>query len=62
MLAGHQRPIVLLRRHPTYDGHRLPLAEDVAPGNPDLGVMLPYTPLHQLLLGLPGDSPAPACW
>ena len=59
VLAGPQRPIVLLRRHPTYDGHRMPLAEDVAPGNPDLGVMLPYTPLHQLLLGLPGDFPSP---
>jgi hydrogenase maturation protein HypF len=57
--AGHQRPIVLLRRHATYDESRLALAEDVAPGNPDLGVMLPYTPLHQLLLGLPGDDPGP---
>ena len=59
VLAGHQRPIVLLRRHPTYDGRRLPLAGDVAPGNPDVGVMLPYTAVHHLLLGLPGDSPAP---
>ena len=25
------------------------------PGNPDLGVLLPYTPLHHLLLGLPGE-------
>ena len=31
----------------------------VAPGSPDLGVMLPYTPLHHLLLGLPGDPPGP---
>ena len=31
----------------------------VAPGNPDLGVMLPYTPLHHLLLGLPGDAAGP---
>ena len=30
----------------------------VAPGNPDLGVMLPYTPLHVLLFGLRRRGPA----
>ena len=30
----------------------------MAPGNPDLGVLLPYTPLHVLLLGI-GDEPGP---
>ena len=35
------------------------VADAVAPGNPDLGVMLPYTPLHHLLLGL-DRRPAPA--
>ena len=29
-------------------------------GQPLLGVMLPYTPLHHLLLGLPGDA-GPRC-
>ncbi|MBF6225477.1 carbamoyltransferase HypF [Nocardia abscessus] len=34
-------------------------APSVAPGNPDLGVMIAYTPLHLLLFGLPGDPPGP---
>lgn len=45
LLAGPEAPIVLLRhRSPS------PVASSVAPGNPYLGVMLPYTPLHHLLL------------
>jgi hydrogenase maturation protein HypF len=46
-LTGSQRPIVLLTRK---DGR---LAEQVAPGNRSLGVMLPYTPLHHLLISEP---------
>ena len=45
LLLGRQRPIVIARRHP---GARV--AEAVAPGSPDLGVMLPYSPLHHLLV------------
>jgi hydrogenase maturation protein HypF len=54
VLSGPQRPIVLLPRLP---GARV--ADAVAPHNPDLGVMLAYTPLHVLLFGLPGDEPGP---
>lgn len=53
LLTGPQRPILLLARG------RRPLAESVAPDNPDLGVMLAYTPLHTLLFGLPGDPVGP---
>ncbi|MEO5711150.1 MAG: carbamoyltransferase HypF [Nocardioidaceae bacterium] len=45
LLTGIRRPVVLLPRAD------LSVAEGVAPGNPDLGVLLPYTPLHVLLLG-----------
>ncbi|MFD5860058.1 carbamoyltransferase HypF [Streptomyces chartreusis] len=61
LLEGPARPVVLLRRRPdpSYaEGAPRP-AEAVAPGSPDLGVMLPYTPVHHLLLGLPGDPDGP---
>ncbi|MFQ5987728.1 MAG: carbamoyltransferase HypF [Dehalococcoidia bacterium] len=45
LLESRKRPIVLLRRRPDS-----PISELVAPNNNDLGVMLPYTPLHYLLL------------
>jgi len=57
VLTSPESPIVLLRRR----GPRTPppdrgglgggeVCESVAPGNPYLGVMLPYTPLHDLLM------------
>jgi hydrogenase maturation protein HypF len=46
LLESIQRPIVLLRKIEPF-----PLAEDVAPENRFVGAMLPYTPLHHLLLG-----------
>src|SRR6185437_222599 len=51
LMLSPQCPIVLLRkRHRTRVADASALAEEVAPGNPWLGVMLPYTPLHHLLL------------
>jgi hydrogenase maturation protein HypF len=52
LLTSRRRPIVLLRRR-----HDTEIAEAVAPGNPFLGVMLPYTPLHHLLLNELGGMP-----
>jgi hydrogenase maturation protein HypF len=45
LLASRERPIVLLRRRAD-----APVAPSVAPATPWLGVLLPYTPLHHLLL------------
>ncbi|GAA3039240.1 hypothetical protein GCM10010448_22090 [Streptomyces glomeratus] len=61
LLTATTRPIVLLRRRtdgPTVPGGLRP-AEGVAPGSPDFGIMLPYTPVHHLLFGLPGDPEGP---
>lgn len=46
LLTGPRRPILLLKRR--REGRELP--EEIATGNGRLGVMLPYTPLHHLLL------------
>ena len=46
LLTSAEAPIVLLKRHHNFQS----LATNIAPHNPYLGVMLPYTPLHHLLL------------
>jgi hydrogenase maturation protein HypF len=50
VMSGPARPIVLLRRR-----HDAPVAAAVAPGSPLIGLMLPYSPIHHLLL-----APVPA--
>ncbi len=47
LLAAPESPIVVLRRAPNAASS---IAPSVAPGNPQLGAMLPYAPLHHLLL------------
>jgi hydrogenase maturation protein HypF len=49
LLTSQARPIVLLARRPDAD-----VAASAAPGNRQLGIMLPYTPLHHLLLASVG--------
>jgi hydrogenase maturation protein HypF len=46
LLLSHEAPIVITSRRFGVAGP----AEPVAPKNPHLGVMLPYTPLHHLLM------------
>ena len=45
VLLSRERPIILLKKNDPS-----PIAPAVAPGNQYYGVMLPYTPLHYLLL------------
>ncbi|MGC9399317.1 MAG: carbamoyltransferase HypF [Anaerolineae bacterium] len=49
LLTSPQCPIVLLDRRPTPD-LLPPIADNVAPHQRTLGVMIPYTPLHHILL------------
>ena len=57
LLASPEAPIVLLQKSrgskvplPREEGGMRAIADAVAPRNPNLGVMLPYSPLHHLLL------------
>jgi len=47
ILKGYERPIVLIKKREDTQ-----ISESVAPGNPRLGVMLPYAPLQLLLFSL----------
>ena len=46
VLDGHQKPILLLERLDKADSQLCP---SVAPGNPKIGVMLPYAPVQLLI-------------
>lgn len=46
-LQSSEAPIVLLRKRSDNNSH---IAPSVAPANPYIGAMLPYTPLHHLLM------------
>ncbi len=50
ILTGSEKPILLLKKK---EGMEAVLPEAVAPSNPTIGVMLPYTPLHLLLFSYP---------
>ena len=52
LLRSSARPIVLLRKRPV-EG----LADAVAPASPRLGIMLPYTAVHELLMAAVGGRP-----
>ncbi len=54
LLISPAAPIVLLRRLQAGNGR---IAPDVAPGQNTLGVMLPYTPLHVLIMEDEGGMP-----
>lgn len=56
VLDGHQKPILLLRRR---EGGCL--CPSVAPGNPKVGVMLPYAPLQLLLFTYDDGLTMPDC-
>ncbi|HET8593417.1 MAG TPA: carbamoyltransferase HypF, partial [Solirubrobacterales bacterium] len=51
LIVGRARPIVIAARRPD-----AAVAEEVAPRSRDLGVMLPYSPLHHLLLADSGAA------
>lgn len=60
LLTGPQKPIILIPRHTGPADSKSAdsrIAASVAPDNPNLGVMLPYTPVHMLLFNYPDDEP-----
>ena len=56
ILTGHQKPILLLEKKPQGK-----LCPSIAPGNPTVGVMLPYAPVQLLLFDYTDDIQMPDC-
>jgi hydrogenase maturation protein HypF len=50
LLLSPESPIVLMNHRRSQEVGSNEIAPSVAPGNPCLGIMLPYSPLHHLLL------------
>ena len=59
ILTGHQKPILLLDKKE--DGEET-LCESIAPGNPKVGVMLPYAPVQLLLFTYDDGIRMPSFW
>lgn len=65
LLDGPQKPILLLERKQADCGSgsgQPRLCEDVAPGNPSVGVMLPYAPVQMLLFSYPDGESMTDCF
>ena len=56
VLTGHQKPILLLQKRP--EGR---ICAETAPGNPKLGLMLPYAPVQLLLFDYDDGVQMPDC-
>ncbi len=50
LLMSPESPIVLLQKKSDIQNPQSEISPSVAPNNPYLGIMLPYTPLHHLLM------------
>jgi [NiFe] hydrogenase maturation protein HypF len=57
LLDGPQKPIILLER-----SGRGEICPEVAPGNPKIGVMLPYAPIQLLLFSYPDGKDMTDCF
>lgn len=56
IMIGHQKPILLMTKRA---GGKL--CQSIAPGNPTVGVMLPYAPVQVLLFDYPDGITMPDC-